>query len=149
MESEKKDGVDPGDQFVQPVRMKDFWRINQVLLLGFRCVFQTKFGITDLNEYCLLEIFSLKSLTLMDLCSLAETCTNFQHIITERIFPREFHVDITRDGNYQFKTTHYLHSSYHRAHSAHESERLFKNFGSIVTAISIRNVEVRNHHILC
>lgn len=44
-----------------------------------------------LADICIEKIFSMDSLTLIDLCSLAETCTRFRQV-TERVFPKKLRI---------------------------------------------------------
>lgn len=60
-----------------------------------------------MNDDCFLKIFSLKSLTVLDLCSLARTCTRFKRIV-ERISPEDLSVNI--NGDYDVASGNYLRS---------------------------------------
>lgn len=88
--------------------------------------------LQHINDDCLLEIFSVKSLALMDLCSLAEACTRFQRI-TERVFPKELWIDICLNGHCEVVSRY----SPFRGNRAHEIERILRNFGSFISALSI------------
>lgn len=57
-----------------------------------------------MNDDCLLEIFSIKSLTPLDLCAIAETCKRFQQI-TQRVFPTK--LKLASDCGYWLETKHY------------------------------------------
>lgn len=74
-----------------------------------------------MNEYCLLDIFSEKSIDLMDLCALAETCRLFRRI-TQRIAPKKLQIDqpYGSDGYVVEKTERTLE----------DVVRIFKSFGS-------------------
>lgn len=82
--------------------------------------------IKDLNEYCLLKIFSNNSLTLIDLCSLAETCKHFKQII-QRVFPKEFGITSAAITN----------GKYSKSYREQDVERIVKNFGSRLVALSL------------
>ncbi|KAG4078595.1 hypothetical protein HA402_003242 [Bradysia odoriphaga] len=84
-----------------------------------------------MNDHCLLELFSLKLFTLLDLCSIAETCQRFQQIV-QSVSPRELCIRIRQTGDYDIKTRYALTST-----NAPGIERIFKNFGSHLTGISI------------
>ncbi len=94
-------------------------------------------NIRDLNEDCLLELFSTKSLTLMDLCAVAETCTSFKQI-TQRVFTKELKIRI--QYNYEYGGWLYsLESKYHLEveRTLCYVERIFKNFGPCLSHICI------------
>ncbi|XP_037027830.1 uncharacterized protein LOC119068367 [Bradysia coprophila] len=86
-----------------------------------------------LNEYCLLDIFSSNSLTLLDLCSLAETCRDFQRI-TKRVFSRELKMVVGPHARrYSFQAKNYSI----RSKAAKDIRRILKNFGSYLTELKI------------
>ncbi|XP_037043193.1 uncharacterized protein LOC119079408 [Bradysia coprophila] len=99
--------------------------------------------LNNLNEDCLLEIFSNKSLTPIDLCSLAETCTRFKQI-TQRVFPKEFGIEYWDDCvglGYEFKSKKY----YRRDYTLQDVERILKNFGPYLSTLKIgRDLAVVN-----
>lgn len=86
-----------------------------------------------MNDDCLLEIFSVRSLTPMDLCSLAETCTRFKRIL-QRVFPKKFtlEADVYNDHN-----DHEFNVDANRGKSAPDVERILKNFGSSLSTFTI------------
>lgn len=94
---------------------------------------QAKLRITDINDHCLLAICSVKSLSLMDLCSLAETCTRFQQII-RRTVPKGICIYVNLNQSYDVESEKYLHST----NLPHDDiERIFKYFGPFLSAIDI------------
>lgn len=88
--------------------------------------------LDHVNEYCLLGIFEVDSLSWMDLCSVAETCKRFQRI-SQRVFPKDLCV---RGGNgyCDVSSRKYLHN---KNRAAQTVERIFKNFGSRLTEVSV------------
>lgn len=92
-----------------------------------------------INDYCLLEIFASQSFTLMDLCCLAETCSRFKEI-TGRVFPKGLSIKYCRAEDYKIKSKKYSRS---RGHREQDIERIFKNFGSFIQAISLSSFSVR------
>lgn len=92
-------------------------------------------SIEHLNEYCLLEIFSVKSLTVDDLCSIAETCTLFQQI-TRRVFPKDLDIKINSSWEWEYVFS----SRRYEEQDIVDAERILKNFGSILTEIVIHGV---------
>lgn len=127
------------------LELKTFGHFNLCASDGVYFMFQTykkrKLRITkknttgtylqQLNDDCLLEIFSARSLTTMDLCALGETCTRFQQI-TGRLFKKQFCIKVCNSGDYEFKLR-----KYSCGNRAHDAERIFKNFGSMLSAITI------------
>lgn len=104
------------------------------LLVAFYVVFQSKLQITDLNDDCLIEIFSMKSLSLMDVCSLGETCKRFQQI-SQCVFPKNCSIEMTKKDHYDVvSTTKFLNS---KKRPSQDIERIFKSFGSFLTEVSI------------
>lgn len=95
--------------------------------------------LPDINDDCLLEIFSLRSLTEMDLCSIAETCTRFNQII-KRVFPKKFEIYIN-NNDYEFKSRDSVSSG----KQAFDVERILKNFGPLLQAITISDVPKLTH----
>lgn len=92
-----------------------------------------------ISEDCLLEIFSVKTLSLMDLCSLAETCTRFQQT-TKRIFPKELNISILEIKSEEFfYVTSGIDRRSMKKYKACDIERILKIFGSTSRAISIEN----------
>ncbi|XP_037040486.1 uncharacterized protein LOC119077390 isoform X2 [Bradysia coprophila] len=87
--------------------------------------------ILQLADHCLLEVFTQKSFTLLDLCSIAETCQRFQEVV-QRASPRELCIRIRHTGDYDIKTRYALTST-----NGPGIERIFKNFGPLLTGISI------------
>ncbi len=86
--------------------------------------------LQHLNNDCLYEIFSLKSLDPVDLCSLAETCRRFQQI-SQRIFPKELNIYIF-DDRVCFESGN-LMGNFQPWCSV---ERILKHFGPILEGIS-------------
>lgn len=96
--------------------------------------------LTDLNDDCLLEIFSLHLLDLQDFCSLAETCKRFREIVSRNVpkdieFERKSHGDriITRFDKYGDKV-----------YQSETISKVFKNFGSMLKEVSIDNGCINN-----
>lgn len=84
-----------------------------------------------MNDDCLLKIFMCESLlNPFDLCSLAETCTRFQEIIL-RIIPKTLRVSMSDSVicDIEFRT-------FSRTRAT-EVERIFKNFGPLLSSIEI------------
>ncbi|XP_037043928.1 uncharacterized protein LOC119079930 [Bradysia coprophila] len=117
---------------------------NNVTVLPIMPIQLTNTTVTyldHLNEYCLLEIFSCKSLTLMDLCSIAETCTRFKQI-TQRVCPKEFAIKWwlppkkwrNLPQKYEFKSKNYQH-----LYTLQEIERIVKNFGAHLSELKIHD----------
>lgn len=92
-------------------------------------------NLQNLNDDCLLEIFSSKSLNLTDLCSLAETCKRFPQII-QRIAPKE--LSIIRCYEYEIKYRIEAKNYVQETHSRKKFTRIFNHFGSLLSALSIR-----------
>lgn len=95
----------------------------------------------ELNEDCLMEIFSVPSLTLVDLCSLAETCRLFEQI-TKRVFPQELRIGNRIDGIYKIESkkrasSHWKLDSVNRFHGLRDINRIFANFESKLTGITL------------
>ncbi|XP_037037791.1 uncharacterized protein LOC119075455 [Bradysia coprophila] len=86
--------------------------------------------ITDMNDDCLVYIFSSQSLDLLDLCSIAETCTRFQ-LITELIFPKKLALE--RNGPYVVDAEKYFGQHLEE----HDVKRVLTNFGFVVSDFSI------------
>lgn len=98
------------NQFAEPVRIENkiSWRRNRMLKVGPFCRFQEielpveladKIGainFRDVSDDGLLEMFSSESLSLMDLCVLAESCTRF-HKIVRCIFPTKLEFQYKAD----------------------------------------------------
>lgn len=95
---------------------------------------KTNLRITDLNEDCLIKIFS--SLALMNWCSLAETCRYFEQI-TQRNFPKVVTVDTLQNG-LRIASMKYLPSGNQTLQGA---KRILKKFGSIVESLTIEGFE--------
>lgn len=87
--------------------------------------------LNHLNEHCLLEIFSDPALTLIDLCSLANTCKRFKQII-QRVFPRKFSIRLNYRGC-NFISKRYSQNGMEIT----DVERVLQNFGARLTTISI------------
>lgn len=89
--------------------------------------------VQDLNEHCLLTIFSNDALSAMDLCSLAETCKRFKRL-TQRAFPKEF--GIARTG---YSDDIYFFGSNKRSKFYNEKdvERILRHFGFRLSTLSI------------
>lgn len=92
-------------------------------------------SLQDINDDCLLELFSSKYLDPMDLCSLAETCTRFK-LIAQRLFPKSFSIKHYLEDDYNFQLGDYSGTW----KSAHNINRVFKNFGSCLSTISISSL---------
>ncbi|XP_037031225.1 uncharacterized protein LOC119070828 [Bradysia coprophila] len=87
--------------------------------------------LTDLNDDCLYEIFSRTSLNIMDLCSVAETCTRLKAIAT-RIFTK------------LHKSCKFNEMS---LQTIHEMRRMLINFGSSITDLTIGpSYELEQHY---
>lgn len=86
-----------------------------------------------LNDDCLLEIFSQHSLSLMDLLSLSETCELFKRI-AQRVFPGA--LTIYKDyPEYSIASKDYVR----KIASAHNVERILKNFGRHLVALRVNS----------
>lgn len=87
--------------------------------------------LLHINDDCLMEIFAVKSLTPMDMCALAQTCTRFKQII-ERIFPKVFDIRFNDDH-------HEINSKYSsvRGNKAADIEHILRNFGSFLSEIAV------------
>lgn len=102
--------------------------------------FQTSFQ--SLNDYCLLEILSVSSLGLMDLCSVAETCLRFRQIIGLRVVRKLKFTELyggnceIKSGNYKLSTSKYG-----------DMEKIFSSFGSFLLSVSISNTNRRSDNI--
>ncbi len=90
--------------------------------------------LQHLNEYCLLDIFSVKSLTLMDLCSVAETCTRFQQIVS-RLIPNGISCRVNRNREIEAISEKCKRKPFRR----NDVKRILKNFGSSMRSITIDN----------
>lgn len=93
---------------------------------------KTGTNLQDVIEDCLRAIFSVQSLTLLDLCSLAETCSRFQQI-TKLVFPKNFRINATNNGDYAviWKNAQF------RGNDPNDIDRILKNFGSSLSACSL------------
>lgn len=90
----------------------------------------------DLNDDCLLKIFSEKPLDLMDLCSLADTCKRFRGIAqlqVKRIASKELFIRICDGGNCIVKSRKHFNIQL----GEYELERFLKQFGSLLHEVSI------------
>lgn len=105
---------------------------NNILEFRMELTSTTGSYLQYLNEDCLLEIFSSSSLTLMDMCSVAETCTRLK-AITQRVFPKKFCIECNNCGTYKFITKN---SS--TVKTREEIERILKNFGHYLHTYSSR-----------
>ncbi len=97
----------------------------------------------NLIEHCCSEIFSSNALDLMDLCSVAETCTRF-HSIANDITKNGLSVKIIGQSCYKFNTKHHTHKTYRRD----DLKRIFKNFGSSLREISISSFDRQEDFLL-
>ncbi|XP_037040614.1 uncharacterized protein LOC119077495 [Bradysia coprophila] len=91
--------------------------------------------LQDLNEYCLIDIFSSSSLRLVDLCNLAETCKEFKRI-THRVFPQSLSIKTPTlfiDGHESVRKN--LSKSY----TVQEYDRILKVFGSRLSKLSLND----------
>lgn len=104
-------------------------------------MFQKKLRITDLNDDCLIEIFSKKSLSLMDVCSLGETCKRFQPI-SQRVFSKNCSINMTNEGRYDVVSRKLLQSENLPSQNI---ERILKNFGSFLSEVSISHYQSREN----
>lgn len=98
-----------------------FNELNSVELPMELTTTTTNTYLLDINKDCLKEIFS--SLDLMDLCSIAETCTLFKEIANE-IFSKEY----ARACSSMFSKI-----------STHDIERSLKIFGSLISHFAIHD----------
>lgn len=98
-----------------------------------------------MNEDCLLEIFSVESLGLMDLCSIAETCKRFWSI-AQRLVGKKLEL-VAFDWKYQFKSEKVNYLSY-EAPAQNDIERLFKKFGSCLSVVKIGGTKGRQERFL-
>ncbi len=92
-------------------------------------------NLQNLNDDCLLEIFSSKSLNLMDLCSLAETCKRFRYI-TQCISPKKLSVARLYTNTYELEARNYMYETSMRK----DVVRIFRSLGSFLSAVSINIV---------
>lgn len=86
--------------------------------------------LLNLNDHCLLEIFSSSSLTLMDLCSVAETCTRFK-ALAQRSFTKKFCIERNNGDIYKF-----ISKKSRSDITEDEIERILKSFGHNLYAYS-------------
>lgn len=86
----------------------------------------------QLNDDCLLEIFASNSLTLLDMCSLAETCTRFKGI-AQRVFLKDLAISPYWWGKYLIISSKDHRRMYEEVHV----KRILKNFGSKLSTLSI------------
>lgn len=86
----------------------------------------TGIRLDELNDYCLMEIF--KRLSVVDLCSLSETCERFRDN-SQRIAPKKLDISITSDR----VTVKYEDITY----KIKALENVFENFGHHFTNIAI------------
>lgn len=96
---------------------------------------QTATNLESMIEDCLLEIFSFKSLTVMDFCSVAETCRRFQQIVQRRI-PKRIHISDCLNGVYDVRWQHLS-----RKYTESEIERVLNNFASVVRELRLADFE--------
>lgn len=141
-------------RFVQRVRIKKTIRRKRFCFqpndenkLPIELSTKTCTNLQDINEDCLLKIFSVESLTLLDLCSLAETCSRFQQIV-RRYFPVT--LEVTLDGiGYSIVSSKYSNSNLKRTWKGKflddGIEKILKNFGSTLREIRIRGHENENY----
>lgn len=93
-----------------------------------------KTTILDLNDDCLLEIFSSKLLNPLDLCALAETCMRFNRL-TQYACPRYFKNGIGYYGCiYKFLSNN--HSNY--TSTRRSAERILQTFGPCFSTVSMQ-----------
>lgn len=92
----------------------------------------------DLNDYCLLDIFTSDSLTATDLCSLAETCERFKQL-AERAFPYKF--SILRDWSENYSEPDISNVTGEKE----DIDRILKRFGSRLDEFAIDDT---NLHIV-
>lgn len=90
-------------------------------------------SLHDLNDHCLMKIFEERSLDLIDLCSLSQTCRRFQEIV-QCIAPKKCDFDQNHMSDYKVKAGNYLHKMFRSA----EVEKIFKHLGLMLKCISIR-----------
>lgn len=88
--------------------------------------------IQDMNEYCLIEIFSQPSLDLLDLCALAETCQQFRRIV-KRVAPADIGFQANRHHR-NWRVSSKNHPK--RAYKREDVERILSNFNPILTAVA-------------
>lgn len=102
---------------------------------------ETEMKLQDLNEQCLLEILSSKSLTRDDLSSLAQTCKLFKGLI-QRIFVNEFEMKIGyNERDYKFTSNNHSECN----ESVQDVERILRNCGQNLSSLIIhRNNSVVN-----
>lgn len=86
-------------------------------------------NILDLNDDCLLEIFSSKLLTALDLCILAETCTRFKRI-TQYACPKYFEVGADSYGFFSKNQSTYT--------TERAAQRILKTFGPCFSTVSMQ-----------
>lgn len=103
--------------------------------------------LENLNEDCLLKVFEDKSMGLMELCSLAETCKRFLPI-TRRIFPKEFEVVQEYGGHCMIqrfvRSASFIKYDQNDTYNEQDIQRFFKNFGSSWTALDISQEDGSN-----
>ncbi len=98
-----------------------------------------------MNDDCLLQIFAVKSLDLLDLSSLAETCKRFQQLV-QRVTPSELDVRTVRTRDYPYLVVSKNNSQYSTA--TNDIKRIFKNFGSSFNAISFTGLGDTEYFLL-
>ncbi len=107
------------------------FQVNQsVKLPSMELTTVTGMNLQYMIDDCLIKIFSLDSLTLMDLCSIAGTCTRFQEII-QCITSNKLDIRIGERGGYAAEFGKF------KADREHDITRMLENFGSFLSQISV------------
>lgn len=98
--------------------------------------------LEDLDDVCLREIFSVECLTLIDLCSLAQTCTRFQRIVRQ-IFPTKLEIVFRpADKKYSVESSKYQRSKTKQLLEKQEAadiENILRSCGSTLSEFSIKD----------
>lgn len=103
-------------------------------------IYITGTTFNDLNDYVILQILLMESLSLMDLCSLAETCTRLKRLV-EPLFPSEFGIRAESVHKYQIESESFPVID----GTADDVERILKNFGSRLSTLSVKRNDVLLH----
>lgn len=104
--------------------------------------------LQNMIEDCLAEIFSVSTMDLLDLCSLAETCTRFRatahRVMMEKFsrfsFNAHYYVSYGENGyaghkTYIFQSGPFMYETRKRS----EVERVFRSFGMFLSKVSVGN----------
>ncbi|XP_037044401.1 uncharacterized protein LOC119080256 [Bradysia coprophila] len=120
--------------FVEPVNDENETPVELMNMTGTH--------LQDLNEYCLLDIFTTKTLDLTDLCSIAETSKRFKEIV-RRIIPKELRLSTENVHLYEVNLGKYQLRSWMSDEGRKDLKRIFKSFGSLLLKVSVNSAGIR------